>query len=302
MARAIYIQSRTPAQDVSDWSAALRSARVQIAGLLRASAYLTDIPAALQKNGGHTLVLRHLLAPPISQDQFSLICAEWRKSGEKSGRPMPQVEADCVTATFHTRRSPSLTTWLDRNRNPTTRELRRVFFAVAPLIASQQVQTIQRNGAAAAQEGAVVKMLEARGWKKLPAKSIDTLGALPFKHFSHKTRFATKSLTPQEVDLALGLQGTVVLAMECKVSNDGTNSVKRVNDVIKKATAWKDHWGNFVRTAALLQGVIEVKDVNRLLDQDIEVFWSHDLGAFETWLDGQSQLAQGAQKAGKGHP
>ena len=91
--------------------------------------------------------------------------------------------------------------------------------------------------------------------------------------------------THQEVDIACGLRGTYVLAMECKVTNDETNSVKRINDVIKKAQAWKDHWGNFVITAALLQGVIAPKDIQRLTDNGIEVFWSHDLGTFERWLD-----------------
>ena len=56
-----------------------------------------------------------------------------------------------------------------------------------------------------------------------------------------KTKFATTT-RPQEVDIACGLGATMVLAMECKVSNDTTNSVKRVNDVLKKATAWREHW------------------------------------------------------------
>jgi hypothetical protein len=77
--------------------------------------------------------------------------------------------------------------------------------------------------------------------------------------------------------------------MECKVTNDETNSVKRINDILKKATAWKTHWGSFVKTAALLEGVISAKDVERLTDHKVHVFWSHDLDAFSTWLD--SQLA-----------
>jgi len=72
--------------------------------------------------------------------------------------------------------------------------------------------------------------------------------------------------------------------MECKSTNDETNSVKRVNDVLKKATAWKDHWGSFVITAALLQGVIAPKDVQRLSDAGVLVFWSHDIAAFHAWL------------------
>ena len=136
------------------------------------------------------------------------------------------------------------------------------------------------------QEGAVVSLLVARGWGRQSIALISELTDVKPQHFLHKTRFATKT-RPQEVDIACGLPKTVVLAMECKVTNDETNSVKRVNDVLKKAAAWQDHWGSFVRTAALLQGVIAFKDVERLLDGNVEVFWSHDLPAFEAWLASQ---------------
>ena len=105
----------------------------------------------------------------------------------------------------------------------------------------------------------------------------------------HKTKFATKT-RPQEVDIACGLGKTVVLAMECKVTNDETNSVKRINDILKKASAWHDHWGSFVQTAALLQGVIALKDVERLLEAKVYVFWSHDLARFEGWIDTQTGI------------
>jgi hypothetical protein len=102
-----------------------------------------------------------------------------------------------------------------------------------------------------------------------------------------KTRFATATTAPQEVDIACGLKNSYVLAMECKVTNDETNSVKRVNDVLKKASAWKAHWGSFVMTAALLQGVVAAKDVQRLDDSGVHVFWSHNLDEFRSWLAGQ---------------
>jgi len=130
-----------------------------------------------------------------------------------------------------------------------------------------------------------VDLLLGKGWTKLPSSLIDTRAAVSSKHFMHKTRFATKTTAPQEVDIACGLKGSYVMAMECKVTNDETNSVKRMNDIIKKATAWKEHWGSFVETAALLQGVIAAKDVQRLTDNGITVFWSHELGKFSDWLD-----------------
>lgn len=106
---------------------------------------------------------------------------------------------------------------------------------------------------------------------------------LPAMHYMHKTRFATRT-RPQEVDIACGLGKSIVLAMECKVTNDRTNSVKRVNDILKKASAWQDHWGSFIETAALLQGVVAEKDVARLVAARVHVFWSHDLDSFAIWL------------------
>ena len=104
----------------------------------------------------------------------------------------------------------------------------------------------------------------------------------------HKTRFVSGPNENQEVDIACGLRGTVVLAVECKVTNDVTNSVKRINDVLKKAAAWRSHWGSFIVSAAVLQGVIKFGDVKRLLDAGVEVFWAHQLDLFSDWLDSHS--------------
>ncbi|MEJ8849490.1 XamI family restriction endonuclease [Variovorax rhizosphaerae] len=294
LAKQRYILSRTPVRDASDWHGALRLSRQLIADALRASTFLTDIPAALRASGTHMLVFRHIMAPPTSQDQFALMCPTWRKSTERppdagrTRRPMPVLQAQNAAAVFLARRSQSLTPWLDAGRRPFPRELRRLLWSVAPSIANQQFVTLQRGKAAVAQEGAVISMLQRKGWIRRPGSLLDTRAELPLRHFMHKTRYATAAATPQEVDIAMGLRNTVVLAMECKVSNDQTNSVKRVNDILKKATAWKTHWGSFVKTAALLQGVIAPKDVIRLHEAEVEVFWSHDLTAFEAWIDSQT--------------
>jgi hypothetical protein len=289
-AKSIYLTSRTPATDADDWNNALRAARTLIADALRDSNYLVAVDQALQKKGAHMLVFRHITAPPISQDQFALACPEWRKNTEKpTASPPGPDEAAFAAAQFAARRSVSLTQWLNYGRPPRIAELRRLLWSVAPLIASQQLATLQRNRYAAAQEQSVLKLLRAKGWTQLPGSLLDKRAELPLRHFMHKTRYATASEgSPQEVDIALGLRGSVVLATECKVSNDATNSVKRINDVLKKATAWKTHWGSFVKTAAILQGVIAGKEVVRLIEADVIVFWSHDLAAFDAWIDSQT--------------
>ncbi len=291
IAKTIYLNSRTPQSDAADWNIVLQLARKQISAALRASVYLSDIAKALQEKGAHMLVFRHITAPPISQDQFSLACSGWRKATEKVNGPrIPLDEALFVSASFNERRSRSLTPWVDAKRPPFKREIRRLLWTISPLIASQQIQTIQRNRASYIQESAITNSLLELGWIKQPSKLLDTRAALAANNFMYKTRFATATSTPQEVDIAIGLKNTVVLAVECKVSNDTTNSVKRINDVLKKSEAWKTHWGSFVKTAAVLQGVIAPRDVARLLDAGIEVFWSHDIGEMQRWIAAELSL------------
>ena len=229
--------------------------------------------------------MRHFLAPPISQDQFKLLCSDWSKSSEKSGRPLTLAKSVAVAAVFAERRSKHLTAWIDRTRGPRLMELASAIGAIAPLMANQQVATARRNRFAALQEKAVLNTLVARGWTRLQSGPVLTAGQLPAKHFMHKTRFASGVAQTQEVDVACGLGSTVVLAMECKVTNDETNSVKRIDDILKKAQAWKNHWAYFVRPAAMIQGVIKSSDVSRLIDAGVEVFWTHRLDLFDQWME-----------------
>jgi hypothetical protein len=280
----LYQSSRSPSTEAAAWQIAMRDARKKVAATLRASKMLVDVETALRASGSHMQVLRQLMAPPISQDQFKLLCPRWPKSTEKKGMPMKRESAALCAQTFATWRQRALTAWLDRSASPSKRQVRLVLTSVAPLVASQEFSTALRNLLANKQERTVTTLLDSKGWTKSPSKLVDTRAALPAKHYMHKTRFATATARPQEVDVACGLQGTYVLAMECKVTNDETNSVKRINDVLKKAAAWKQHWGSFVETAALLQGVIAAKDVARLIDAGVHVFWSHKLSDFEKWL------------------
>lgn len=284
VAAALYVAGLTTQEAATDWHAANVKARRDVVSALRASVYLTDVPAALRLSASHIRVFRHMFAPPISQDQFVLLCPAYSKGTENSGRPINESSVAAVAAAIHAARNRRMTRWLDRGGLPHRRELQVLLQAVPPMLSQQIVATLRRNRMSAQQEGAVVTLLQSKGWTRKTSGLVNTLSDVPAKHFLHKTKFATKTL-PQEVDIACGLGKDVVLAMECKVTNDPTNSVKRINDVLKKAKAWQDHWGSFVRTAALLQGVIGYKDVHRLLEANVEVFWSHNLDDFSQWID-----------------
>ncbi len=282
-ALALYVEEMTTPRAAEDWYAAQLLARKKVAATLRATRFLADVEAGLLQSGEHVTVIRHLLAPPMSQDQFALLCPLYPKRSEKSGSPLSGQAAAAVVSAFNDGRDRKLTRWLDTAHAPSHAQVRNLLRSVVPMLSQQLAATLRRTRMSAAQEGAVIEMLQNKGWTRQSSALIDTLSDVPVGHFMHKTRFATKT-RPQEVDIACGLGKTVVLAMECKVTNDETNSVKRINDVLKKAKGWQDHWGSFVRTAALLQGVIAFKEVERLLEANVIVFWSHDLAAFDSWL------------------
>ena len=283
-AKELYLASLTQAVSAIDWREAVKLARSLVKTALSASNNLKNVEGALQASGAHMRVFRHARAPPKSQDQFKLICSQWSKTSEVKATRVKAVAALACSSTLREWWDHRLTAWIEAGREPSRSELREFESSVVALIASQEVATETRKRLATAQENQVVELLVAKGWTRLPSSPLEIRAALPPKHFMHKTRFATNTATPQEVDIACGLPSTYVLAMECKVTNDHTNSVKRVNDVLKKADSWKSHWGSFIETAAMLQGVIKPNDVIRLLDAGVLVFWSHEIGEFEEWL------------------
>ncbi len=283
-AEALYVSSLALGAADIDWANAVTTSRKRVLNALRASEHLQNIELALTAAGEHLGVFRHMFGPPLSQDQFALICPAYRKSCEKPGKKIVGGNsASALAAAIHPLLDPKITPWLRQSRGPTLREIRHLVASVAPMLSLQVVATVRRNRLSLTQETAVTELLATMGWTRMSSGFVDQSAALPARHFMHKTRFATQT-RPQEVDIACGLGTSIVLAMECKVTNDRTNSVKRVNDILKKATAWQLHWGSFVRTAALLQGVIAEKDVQRLVAANVQVFWSHDLERFRAWL------------------
>lgn len=284
----LYRLANLPGPASERWHEYYKLSHAQVVSALRSSDYLRDLAKSLRIGGSHTAVFRQLLAPPVSQDQFDLLCKDWKKTFENSNTPLPDEVATTVADIIGERLDNSLAPWVRAGRSARPREVTTLVRVAATLMAVQKDATARRNGLAAAQEGAVIDLLKLKGWTQLSGGEIDERGQVATKNFLHKARFTTATTAAQEVDIACGLKKSRVLAMECKVTNDKTNSVKRVNDVIKKASAWKTQYGKFLTTAALLQGVIAPKDVQRLTDNDIEVFWSHDLEALSKWLDENS--------------
>ena len=271
------------------WRQTVADAEQDVLTTLEGTHDLKDVEAALGLTGAHMLALRFLMAPPLSQNQFKLACPEWQKGTEKSGRPLSPKAARASAEAFER--------WQDHERTTPIRNSdenqQAAVSATAHMIAVNTYRTVRRMRLAREQEQTVVDLLLHLGYRRQPSQLVDEPGALAEHEFMHATQFKTADGSTHEVDVAIGLPKRTILAFECKVSNDKTNSVKRVNDVLKKATAWKRQWGKFVVTGALLQGVFSAKEPRRLLEEDVEVFWSLHLDELEEWLREQRKCSSG---------
>ena len=282
----LYQSRLSAAKGASEWNQFVRSSEEAVRSALTETTDLADIAGALERSGRVAVLLRYLTTPPKSQDQFGHICKAYSKSAENSGSPIAVTKAEGVASCFLEWRDRNVTAWLDEGRAATAIERERLVGRVVPMMALQKLQTFQRMSASAAQEQAVADMLLDAQWVHQRGKIIDR--SIQARHFMRKARFVADRQT-KEVDVAIGLGQTFVLALECKVSNDVTNSKKRINDIREKANAWKEEYGRSLKRGGLLQGAYHPDDVLSLLHSGIEVFWSHDLDRLSSWLDAQLQ-------------
>ena len=284
----IYAAGLDPGPLALEWQQVCEAVREEIEQTIAETQGLRDLHSSLRKSGRHLRVLRHLFAPPISQDQLKIILPSYPKGAEKTGAPVSKKATDEFVAAFAERRDRGLTAWLSTNSDPSPSQIAKVLDTLTPMISSQTFNTVRRNRLSDEQEKVVETLLLSKGWAKSVSAPVTAPSDLPPKHYMRKTRCKAPTGT-KEVDIACGVSPSLIMAMECKVSNDATNSVKRISDVTDKTKAWNEQWGKFIQTAALLQGVIAYKEVARLLDSKVLVFWSHDLQPLADWLDGHGQ-------------
>jgi hypothetical protein len=144
-AKALYLDNARPEEVLADWNFAVRSARKEVAAALRESGFLRDIAGALKRTCGHSLVFRHLMAPPVSQDQFKLLCPQWSKYAENKSKPATPESATAAERVIQARLNKALIKWTAGNQPPNVLQIRPILTAVPMLIAQQRVATARRN-------------------------------------------------------------------------------------------------------------------------------------------------------------
>mgnify|MGYP001045464706 CR=1 FL=1 len=243
------------------------------------SGMITDSALSEVYGSGLGEALRYLAGPPISDDDLQVLAnVDSLASSVISQNPQALRNVfDVIERVLDKRRFP----WVDQGDPPTTQQREAALLASSGLLAAQRIATERRNEGKDKQETKVKNYLRSLGFSEVPASAINTIVKGPqARQFCAECLLGTR-----KADVVVRLHDTRLMAIECKVSNSATNSVKRLNnDAAAKAERWINQFGKAqVVPVAVLAGVFKVLNLEQAQDLGLTLFWSHDLdklGAF----------------------
>lgn len=228
------------------------------------------------------LAFRYLMGPPISTDDLKTI-AETTSLNRKQLKDDPGLVERIVRIVLDAvdrRRFP----WVKERLDVTEADRHAAVLATAALMATRRIETQRRNEAKDEQENRVDGALSGAGFNRVAKRKVKTFTDAPAPGM-----FCAESpLGRRKADFLVGLWDQRVMAIECKVSNSATNSVKRLNnDAAAKAKAWRDAFGqDQVVPTAVLSGVYKLHNLQDAQERGLTLFWAHDLKAMMDWIEG----------------
>ena len=223
---------------------------------------------------------RYLAGPPISDDDLKTV-AEVQSLNASQLRNDPEAVQRIIGVVrmgMDRRRFP----WVREERDPTEAEKKAAVLASAALMAAQRVGTDRRSKGKKSQEATVSGVLTGAGLLEVARRKVSTLTDAPEPgHFCGESYLGNR-----KADFLVRLWDHRIMAIECKVSNSATNSVKRLNnDAAAKAVAWlKDFGTRQVVPAAVLGGVYKLHNLEEAQNRGLALFWAHDLKSLTDWI------------------
>ena len=241
---------------------------------------LENEAAAVLSDGALQEVVRYLAGPPISADDLKVV-AEARLSPKalNADGEMARRVIETVLLGLDRQRFP----WVGEDREPTETERTVAITSTAALVAARRVMTARANLSKGEQEQKVKDALTDAGFTEVATREIHTLHEAPgVGEFCGESNFGSR-----KADIVIRLWDHRVMALECKVSNSSTNSVKRLNnDAAVKAGIWLDEFGRAQTVpAAMLAGVFKCHNLEQAQERGLTVWWSHDLDTMLDWIE-----------------
>lgn len=254
---------------------AMDEARGDVEELLESTVDLADLSEKAKEilaNAKQLRALRYLSGPPVSKDDLeTLVDSKVSAAAVARDPKLPALVVSTLRDGFDRNRFP----WLAEEREPTESEKYAAILATAALMASQETATIRRTLGKTEQEAAVRTALLGAGLKEVKRREITTFSDAP----GPGTFCLESELGTRKADIIVGLWDARVLPIECKVSNSGTNSVKRLNnDAAVKAVHWRKEFGDKqVIPVAVLSGVYKLKNLEQAQERGLSIVWAHGL-------------------------
>jgi hypothetical protein len=278
---------RTERLEISDsWSTHYNSARKKFELLFDKLSDLnvggiSDTNLAEAYGLGLGEAIRYLAGPPISDDDLQVIAdVDSIAPGILSSNPEALRKVFRVIGRVI---DPYRFPWMGSCTSPTSQQREAALIASSVLLAAQRIATERRMGGKDLQEAKVKDYLQSVGLTQVPPAAINTIVRGP-----QTMQFCGEcKLGERKADVVARLHDTRLLALECKVSNSATNSVKRLNnDAAVKAEYWLKQFGTSqVVPAAMLSGVFNVMNLTQAQTRGLALFWAHDLGRLGAFIN-----------------
>ncbi len=238
-------------------------------------AHIPDIVADARKFE----VLRYLSGPPVSLDDLKVLlrARSFSKDQIESDPDILNRLVNFIQDWHDRRRFP----WVHEAWEPTENDRKSAILATSSLLAMRRLETMRRNQGKKLQEELVATQLR-RSFDQVNPRTVSTLTQAPHAgEFCRESKFGTR-----KADFIIGLPDGRTMALECKVSNSATNSIKRLNnDAAVKAVTWREEFGTIqVATAAVLGGVYALRNLIDAQSKGLTLFWSHDLVSMINWM------------------
>lgn len=225
--------------------------------------------------------LRYLAGPPISDDDLQVLA-----DVDSIAPTILSKDTEALSKVFEVIESvidPHRFPWMKNGAVPTMQQKETALIASSVLLAAQRIATERRMNGKNSQETMVKDYLRTLGFSEVSAVPINTIVKGP-----QAMQFCSEcQLGDRKADVVVRLHDTRLMALECKVSNSSTNSVKRLNnDAAVKAEYWLKLFGTSqVVPAAVLSGVFKVMNLEQAQARGISLFWSHDLNKLGVFIE-----------------
>jgi hypothetical protein len=261
------------------FAAVERECRTEVEELLAKTGDLTTFGRDRKFFDKHPELLpagRYITAPIISADTLKIV-------GKKDG-PVKTIRKFIDKSRFP---------WLAAKRRPRQGdpEVELALRITAKLMAEQRFATKLRTQLSQGQERGVADIASSAGLTYVERKKVrdriaasgkSTARGLTPDNFDDALKpgeyTSEMKVLGKKCDLPMRLHNGAPCLVECKVSNSGVNSHKRLNrETGGKHGQWKAAFGGALQTCAVIGGVFDLVNLKTAQDDGLVIFFDHDL-------------------------